>query len=296
MAIPFTCPQCGTRTDVDPRFAGQTGPCSRCGEIVTIPSLPAGGAYTPERTNYSTGMLVVMIGVFGLVMLLVCGGMVAYMLLPSAMVNRPPARRAICQNNLKQIALAMQNYHSANGTFPPAYVADEDGNPLYSWRVLLLPYLGQDMLFRQFDQTQAWNGPRNMMLTNTAMPLYNCPSSPQQNGLQTNYVMIVGSETLSEGANTTEVARISDGCSNTILIVEVANSGIHWAEPRDLNADEITFAINDGSTPGISSHHPGGANVAMCDGSVHFLRDTTDPSQVEAMTTIDGGEVVNPNF
>ncbi|MEE8450433.1 MAG: DUF1559 domain-containing protein [Thermoguttaceae bacterium] len=293
MATPFTCPQCGTQTDVDEQFAGQSGPCSKCGEIVTIPPLPAGAAYAPQTKSYSTGMLVVIIGVLGLVVLLVCGGMAAFWVLPGAMVARPASQQAMCRNNLKQIALAMHMYHSQHGTFPPAYVADEDGNPLYSWRVLLLPYLEQDMLYQQFDDTQPWDSPRNMMLTNTPMPIYGCPSSPQQGGLETNYVMIVGSETISDGAS---IASISDGCSQTIQIVEVAASGIHWAEPRDLNTDEITFAINDGSSPGIGSHHTGGANVALCDGSVHFLGDGTSPTQVEAMSTIDGGEVVNPNF
>jgi len=294
MVIPFTCPQCGTQTDVDEQFAGQSGPCSKCGEIVTIPPLPTDVAYTPPAKSYSTGMLVVIIGVLGLVVLLVCSGMAAFWLLPAVMSSHLPAQRSICQNNLKQIAVAMQLYHEEHGTFPPAYVADADGTPMYSWRVLLLPYLEQNALHQQFDLTQPWDSPRNMMLTNTVMSLYSCPSSPQQSGLETNYVMIVGSETLSDGASATDAMKISDGTSQTIQIVEVAASGIHWAEPRDLGADEITFAINDGSSPGIGSHHPGGANVALCDGSVHFFSDEIAPSQVEAMSTIDGGEVVSP--
>ncbi|HYW81109.1 MAG TPA: DUF1559 domain-containing protein [Thermoguttaceae bacterium] len=293
MVIPFTCPQCGTQTDVDERYAGQSGPCSKCGEIVTVPSLPTDAADTPRSGNNSTGMVLVIVGVLGAVALLVCGGMAAFWTITPTMVNRAPVQRSICQNNLKQIAMAMHMYHQEHGTFPPAYVADEDGTPMYSWRVLLLPYLEQNALYRQFDLTQPWDSPSNMMLTNTVLSIYNCPSSLQQNGLQTNYVMIVGSETLSEGTNTTDMARISDGSSRTIMIVEVAASGIHWAEPRDLTADEITFAINDGTSPGIGSNHQGGANVALCDGSVHFLSNGTSPSQVEAMSTIDGGEVVN---
>jgi hypothetical protein len=78
------------------------------------------------------------------------------------------------------------------------------------------------------------------------------------------------------------------------MIVEVANSGIKWSEPRDLKADEISFRINDGSARGISSHHVNGACVLMCDGSVHFLSSGTAAEQIKAMTTIAGGEAVGP--
>ena len=79
--------------------------------------------------------------------------------------------------------------------------------------------------------------------------------------------------------------------SNTLMIVEVAGSGINWAEPRDLDATKITFGINDGSAQGISSSHGGGVvNAAMCDGSVHSLSNSTAPQQIKAMTTIAGGE------
>ena len=73
-------------------------------------------------------------------------------------------------------------------------------------------------------------------------------------------------------------------------MVEVANSGIPWMEPRDLKAEDITFAINDGSSEGIRSEHGGVANVLFCDGSVRSLSDSTDPAVIRAMTTVAGGE------
>jgi len=76
------------------------------------------------------------------------------------------------------------------------------------------------------------------------------------------------------------------------MVVEVANAGIQWMEPRDLKAEEISFAINDGTPNGIRSQHPGCANVLFCDGGVHTLRDTADPARIKAMTTIAGGEAV----
>jgi prepilin-type processing-associated H-X9-DG protein len=90
---------------------------------------------------------------------------------------------------------------------------------------------------------------------------------------------------------------ITDGISNTILLVEVHNSGIHWMEPRDLDASQMAMAINanparKGVIPGISSGHPGVAQAAMADGSVRALPDDTPPATVRAMLTIAGGETV----
>jgi prepilin-type processing-associated H-X9-DG protein len=81
------------------------------------------------------------------------------------------------------------------------------------------------------------------------------------------------------------------------LLVEVHNSGIHWMEPRDLDASQMAMAINanparKGVIPGISSGHPGVAQAAMADGSVRALPDDTPPATVRAMLTIAGGETV----
>ena len=61
--------------------------------------------------------------------------------------------RAESMNHLKQIGLAVHIYHDAYGTFPPAYRAENSGRPLLSWRVLILPYLGQEALYRHFTST-----------------------------------------------------------------------------------------------------------------------------------------------
>jgi prepilin-type processing-associated H-X9-DG protein len=87
---------------------------------------------------------------------------------------------------------------------------------------------------------------------------------------------------------------VTDGVANTLLVVEVCNSGIHWMEPRDLDATAMPRQINAKSGRGISSRHPGLAVVAFVDGRVRTLPDSTPPETVEAMTTIAGSEVVPP--
>ena len=83
------------------------------------------------------------------------------LLLPAVQAAREAARRAQCTNNLKQIGLAMHNYASANGAFPPAAIYDANGKPLLSWRVLILPYLEQDSLYKQFHLAEPWDSPHN---------------------------------------------------------------------------------------------------------------------------------------
>src|SRR5437867_12176876 len=65
------------------------------------------------------------------------------------------------QNSLRQIARALLNYHEENGRLPPAVVYGKDSQPLYSWRVLLLPYLEDENLYRQFKLDEPWDGPHN---------------------------------------------------------------------------------------------------------------------------------------
>ncbi len=96
-----------------------------------------------------------------LVLVVLCLMCLIGLLLPAVGSPRQAGRRSICENNLRQIALALQNYHQANGCFPPAYVADKNGKPMHSWRVLILPYVGFDDLYKAYDFTEPWDGPNN---------------------------------------------------------------------------------------------------------------------------------------
>ncbi len=211
--------------------------------------------------------------------------------------EREGPRRHQCYNNLKQIGLAMHKYHEAYGCFPPAYVEDDEGRPMYSWRVLLLPFMEEDeqALHAQFRLDEPWDSPENLRVLNAVgeRSHLHCPSDENSPSTETNYVMIVGEESLSQGSNSVELAQIDDGTSNTIMVVEVVDSGIQWTEPRDLKANEITFRINDDQRLGIGSRHPGGANVLLCYGVVTFLAETTEPELVRSLMTIAGGEEVS---
>jgi len=296
MPIPFTCPHCGRQTMVADEYAGQTGPCADCGQPVTVPA-PVAPAFGPPAKK-SGNLLVVLLVVGGaLGVLFVCGGVMVALLLPAVQSAREAARRMQCTNNLKQIALAMHNYHDTFRCFPPAYIPDADGNPMHSWRVLILPYLEQQWLYDQYDFNEPWDGPNNIALADLMPEVYGCPSQGGPGGTETCYAMIVGPGTVSDGPTANSMRNFTDGMSNTLLVVECSGSGIPWMEPHDLDAQAISFQINDpAETVGIKSRHPGGANAALCDGAARFFSEQVPKEMLQDLSTIGGGEPADPSL
>jgi prepilin-type processing-associated H-X9-DG protein len=295
MPISFTCPHCGLTINVDDQYAGQSVSCVRCKKAVTMPGTPpSGGGEPPEpraKHRFTVVELLVVITVIGILTAL---------WQPVRSTSREDGRRDVCANNLKQIGLAIHLYNDKYGSFPPAYIADENGKPKHSWRVLILPFMDYGNLYAEYNFDEPWNSPHNMALA-AKMPIeYHCPKdpTPAASGI-TSYAMLVGPHAFSDGPTARHIADITDGLDKTIMVVEVVGAGINWLEPRDLEVDKMTFRIkHPGNEPAtdvtdISSGHPHVANVLFCDGSVQSLPDDIDPKLLEALTTIDGGETVN---
>lgn len=225
----------------------------------------------------------------------------AALILPGISCARGPARRAQCMNNLKRIMLAMHNYHDVYGCFPPAYTVDKDGQPLHSWRTLLL-HVMEARTLPPLRLDEPYDSPHNRTMFDlmergdgrwpSVASVFRCPSDGSKQ-TETSYVMILGPHTISNGPNSIRLKDITDGPGNTIAVVETYGLGTAWYEPRDLRADEMTFKINDPEYFGIASQHPGGAQASLADGSVRFLPESLDPRGVEALTTIHGGEDVS---
>jgi hypothetical protein len=148
--------------------------------------------------------------------------------------------------------------------------------------VLLLPYLEQKELCDRFDLSQAWDSDRNRPLCETPINIFMDPSSADQTPGKTDYFFVTGTGTVFEGDKAFGFAAVTDGLSNTIVVVESKSNGTHWAEPRD-----IDFSQPMALPPG---NHPNGNLVLMGDGSVRTLSKTINPAVVRQLSTKGGGE------
>ncbi|MCL2709441.1 MAG: DUF1559 domain-containing protein [Planctomycetaceae bacterium] len=219
------------------------------------------------------------------------------MLLPAIQTSREAARRAQCANNLRQITLALHNYHDALGAFPPLYTVDAEGKPLHSWRVLILPFIEQgamyDMMITNDAFNQPWDSEFNKQFHDRMPAVFQCPSNP---GKGCCYVAIA-SEAFKPVAmpagqrmprGNTNFASISDGTSNTLAFIEV-QTPFNWMDPMaDITLDELAKGINGDNVAG--SHHRGGCNVGFFDGSVRFISESIDLRVLRALGTPAGGE------
>ncbi|HUT90011.1 MAG TPA: DUF1559 domain-containing protein [Thermoguttaceae bacterium] len=208
---------------------------------------------------------------------------------------REAARTSQCECRMNQIAMAFYNYHDTYGCFPPAYVPDAQGKPMHSWRVLILPYIEQHAVYNAYDFDEPWDGPNNRKLAGKPFSdLFHCPSGPHMgNSPVTDYVVIVGPHTAFPGSTCTSFDDFEDGRENTIILAEIADSDVHWMDPRDLDFHEMSFGVNDKGKPSISGPHPAGPLVVFADGiTAYNLSDRLRPETLRALITIDGGEKV----
>ncbi len=219
---------------------------------------------------------------------LIMGAMLIGFLLPSGR-KRSPGDRILCGNNLKEIGTALQVYSDQYGSLPPAYVADASGRPIHSWRALLLPYIDGD-LAKAYSFDEPWDGPNNRQLMKRIPSVYHCPADQRATSGATSYVAIVGNETMWPFANARKLSEVTDGLSNTIVLVEATGLDIPWLEPRDLEFAKLNFKVNDPATPGIGSQHEAVANILFADGTTRTLAPQTPADTLRAMLTIDGGE------
>ena len=166
-------------------------------------------------------------------------------------------------NNLRQIGLAMHAYHDAHSTFPPAAICDKKGRPLLSWRVAILPYIEQDALYKQFRLDEPWDSEHNKALINK-MPAAYALKDLKPNG-KTHYRVFTGPTAVFDLLQSSTIAQIADGSSNTVMVVESADA-TEWTKPDDIEYDaklpieKLLRFVDDKTT------------VAMCDGSVRSIK------------------------
>jgi RNA polymerase sigma factor (sigma-70 family) len=216
---------------------------------------------------------------------------VAGLYTPAFQVPRRAIRRLKCVDNLRRITLAMLIYARAHGTLPPAYTVDADGNPLQSWRVLLLPYLGAQELYGKLHLDEPWDSAHNRRFHDQAPAIYQCPSAKLAPG-QTTYSVVVGEKTAFQTAQ----GKSLDDLGMILMLVVEREQSACWMDPMSELVEAIACkGINrhKEGVIGIGSPHPGCVNVGFRDGSAQSISVTTALPLLQGL--LDGTAVSCPD-
>ena len=187
-------------------------------------------------------------------------------------------QRKEVRENLKQIVIAVHTYHDANNRWPC-------DTPALSWRVLLLPYLEEGELYKQFDQAEAWDGPKNKKLIDK-LPKVFAPTRVTAEKGETFYRGFAGDGAFGGGPKM-GIFGITDGTSNTVAVID-AGEPVAWTKPgTDLVIDRKE------EFPKMGGMIDGDFSCVMCDGSPRTLKREFDAKELEKFVTRAGGEIAD---
>jgi hypothetical protein len=208
------------------------------------------------------------------------------------------SRGNLCANQLTIISVALKEYHEVHQCYPPAVVQDAQGKPIHSWRVLILPYLGDEaaqQIYDQYDFASAWNSPQNRLLIDKMPVIFRCPDRRKGAPNETDYVAIDGPFAAWNGqASRTQ----TDFTAETIAIVEIEDSGIKWTEPRDisimqavnrLDVQHSDFKLYGHRHSDLFHHRYLGVHAASLTGRVSTIGFGHEADVLESVFFIDSG-------
>ncbi|MCA9189197.1 MAG: DUF1559 domain-containing protein [Planctomycetales bacterium] len=197
-------------------------------------------------------------------------------------------RSTECLHNMQMLANALRIYHAEHGHFPPPYLADENGNPMHSWRVLILPYIDRNDLYERYDFSKPWDHPDNLLLSSEMPDIFRCPSDVDGWRLSaTSYVAIVGNRTMWPPGTERSLSDVSDDVASTILIVESRRARSHWMSPVDLCIEEIHSENKAGETLILANDPYQHCSCAMADGHVSHVPQRMPATVLKTAATID---------
>jgi hypothetical protein len=208
-----------------------------------------------------------------------------------------------CSHNLAMIGLALRNYCDRFGTFPPAYLCDRSGKAVNSWRAQVIPMFcynfrpGRDDYAggEGYDYGEPWNGPKNarLQLEKKRCKEFQCPSDQNEEPATTDYVAVVGPNTMWPGCKPAKPA--ADGSDrDKILVIEVIHSDILWMEPRDLTLEQALQSIQPKSSIRIGSRHSRGIHYLTVSGAVRTLDSNIDRESLRKLLVRDASKVPPP--
>jgi hypothetical protein len=241
----------------------------------------------------------------------VSGPVAIALLLPAVQAAREAARRSQSRNNLKQMAIALHNYHDEHHSFPAGTHPNAALKPdkRLSWEADILPFVEQQATYNKIDFTKSWDDAANRGGLSVQIPTFVNPSLGDQkaSGLPvTEYVGMAGvgvdGPTLPVTSpragvfaydRVTRIRDITDGTSWTIMTGECSKDFGSWGAGGRSTIRALTKQPYIEGPDGLGGQHPNGCLFGMADGSVQFINKDIDPKVLEALMTIAGGETVN---
>ncbi len=195
--------------------------------------------------------------------------------------------------NMNAIMTALHSYHNSAGHFPTAHAGwgfDRKTNEWYchrrhlSWRVLLLPFLGEKELFDKFRLDQPWDSEHNKALISEMPDVYRTPGSKAGVG-QTNYLGVVGlNAAFRMKKPPTTIIDMVDGTVNTMMVVEASDdAAVPWTRPRD-------FSTESDALVGLRA---GGCLTVFADGATHFISEDASKGFLQSLFTCNDRQPID---
>ncbi|WP_166820660.1 M56 family metallopeptidase [Thalassoroseus pseudoceratinae] len=249
------------------------------------------------------------------------------LLVPAVSNAQAAASRTLAKNDLKQILLALHNYHDFHKHFPPPVVIGPDGKTPHSWRVAILPFLDQAELYERYHLDEPWDSKHNQQILKQMPKMFRHPLD-DDDSTNTGYVGFVGVETAfgtkdgidvqagvpgggfgfafgggaSDGGSGigkpkesatkkimgVRLRDILDGTSNTIFVVE-NKSEVPWTKPVDLKYDA-------NKPPQVGGWFDGGFHAGLADGSVRFVSDDISDKTLKLLIERADGQRIPQDF